>query len=464
MTNRDPKRLDGDAVRLADGARVRNLAIAGPLRGGIYGKDVANVLVAGVDVSGHNTSCTPGFLIPPFQVPTLVTGVGVPISDGLTNGWAGIMVDVEQGRSKLAVLRSRVRDADCGDGIDVRISGDGNARARIGGNAVRDLREGPGLESILAIGLQTRDRARLVATLDDNRQSGLGNDEDSGVGPGGADTEGVFVNPTGASTLRATVTRNRYIHTTGRGAFSSNGLEYVSMGDGSRGLLTVRDSTFRGTPGDVIEQLALGTNATLRMRLQDVTATDSTGFGDSGFGDTVVIPGNNGDCLIAASGGAGNTVDVRARDVTLTGCANNGFTLGSSVANGQGPTKEVRMDLRDSRIEDNQGAGLRIGNLSGLGRLDARIEHSSIRGNRGQASSPGDLVVEQLGTLDAGTVTVRDSCFDAGGAVEVLAARLDVDARSNWWSMPAGPRPGGIAPVDATVDTSTPLVRPPEFC
>jgi len=49
------------------------------------------------------------------------------------------------------------------------------------------------------------------------------------------------------------------------------------------------------------------------MRLERVTATASTGFSGTGFGDTLVIPGNNSDCVIAASGGAGNTVDLRVR-------------------------------------------------------------------------------------------------------------------------------------------------------
>lgn len=52
---------------------------------------------------------------------------------------------------------------------------------------------------------------------------------------------------------------------------------------------------------------------TLHLTPDEVTARDSTGFGESGFGDTVIIPGNNGDCLLAASGGAGNTVSERRR-------------------------------------------------------------------------------------------------------------------------------------------------------
>ena len=73
------------------------------------------------------------------------------------------------------------------------------------------------------------------------------------------------------------------------------------MGDGSRARVVVRDSKFSGTPGDVLEQLALGTNARLSMELEDVVAERSTGHAGSGFGNTVIIPGNNSDCLLSAS-------------------------------------------------------------------------------------------------------------------------------------------------------------------
>ena len=141
-------------------------------------------------------------------------------------------------------------------------------RATIAGNHVHDLRQGDAFESLLAIGLQTRDSARLVARLDRNRQSGLGNDEDAGVGPTGADSEGVFVNPIGPSSMRVTITRNTYTHTPGRGGFSANGARVRVAWATARGRAS-RSATarFSGTPGDVIEQLALGTNARLRLRL-----------------------------------------------------------------------------------------------------------------------------------------------------------------------------------------------------
>jgi len=471
ITNTDKMRLDGDAIRLADGVSVRNLEIVEPLRGGIYGSDVTRVTITGNDVSGHNTSCARGFHIPSFNVPTLVPHVGIPISEGLHNGWAGIMVDVARGSSKLGIRANRVHHAECGDGIDVRASGTASVRATIAGNDVRDLRQGESFESVLALGLQTRDRARLVARLDANRQAGLGNDEDLGAGPTGADSEGIFINPSGPSSMRVTVTRNSYTHVAGRGGFSANGLEFVAMGDGSRALVDVRDSTFSGTPGDILEQLALGTNARLRLRLDRVVATRSTGFAGSGYGDTVVIPGNNADCLIAASGGAGNTVDLIVRRSTLTGCANNGLTFGSAVANGSGPTSELTLDVADSTITHNHGANLRIGNIAGLGRLRAKVQRTSLSDSRGAGSSPANVTVEDLGTtrdavIDLGGGPLRSdggNCL-GGGALAALLVGYDVHARGNWWGAPGGPGLGRTVAVGGALDAGAPLSAAPAGC
>ena len=156
------------------------------------------------------------------------------------------------------------------------------------------------------------------------------------------------------------------------------------MGDGATGIVEVSDSSFTGSPGDVLEQLALGTNAYLSLELDNVLAADSSGFGESGFGNTVVIPGNNGDCLVAASGGAGNAVRTRITDSTLANCANNGLTFGSSVANGSGATSLLDLAIADSRITSNQGANLRIGNVAALDRLVARVERTDLSESQGQ--------------------------------------------------------------------------------
>jgi hypothetical protein len=345
--------------------------------------------------------------------------------------------------------------------------GTARVRALITGNVVEELRQGADMESVLAIGLQSSDHAELSARVEGNRQAGLGNDEDHGTGPEGADSEGVFINPVGASRLTATVAKNVYTHTPGRGGFSANGLEFVSMGDGARAAVAVRDSRFEGTPGDVIEQLALGTNADLRLTLDRVVATRSTGFAESGMGNTVIIPGNNGDCLLAASGGAGNDVTTTVRDSTLTDCANNGLTFGSSVANGEGPSGRLRLDLLRSRVTGNRGNNLRVGNVTGLERLEVMVEDTDLADAKGTMSfTPANASFEDNGTtnehaidLGGGRLGSRGgNCLD-GGTLSAASVRYDVTARSNWWSGQAR-----AAAVGGSIDSAQPLDVAPQRC
>ena len=468
ITNSSAKRLSGDGVRLASRATVRNIVIAGSRRGGIYGRNVRAATVWGNDVSGHNVSCTPGFHIPPFVVPTSVPGAGIPISDGLHNGWAGIMVDATRGAGQVRIVNNRVHHADCGDGIDVRLRGTARLRAVIAGNAVHDLRQGDGFESLLAIGLQTRERSRLVANLDRNFQTDLGNEEDAGAGPEGADSEGIFVNPVGPSRMDVVIDRNTYTNPRGLGGFSANGLEFVSMADGARARVVVRDSTFSGTPGDVLEQLGLGTNARLTMKLVDVVATRSTGHADSGFGNTFLIPGNNADCLLSASGGAGNVVELTVRRSQLTDCANNGLTFGSAVANGEGATAKLALDIEDTTITGNRGANLRVGNLTDLELLSVKVQDSNLSDAQGTGSGTANVTFEEQGTTSQSTIDIGGGSLGSAGRNCLAGGRLaaevigyDVTARNNWWGSPGGPAPGRTVVTGGTLDHSAALEAPP---
>ena len=185
LTNTNPARFDGDAVRLARGVTVRNLEIAGAARGGIYGVNVHRATDQRQRRLRPQHVVHAGLPHPAVQrCPRLLPAWASRSREGLHNGWAGIMVDATRGRARVRIRGNRVHDADCGDGIDVRASGRRSVRTTLAGNDVHDLRQGDGFESVLAIGLQARDRAtprRRGCT--DNRQAGLGNDEDVGAGP-----------------------------------------------------------------------------------------------------------------------------------------------------------------------------------------------------------------------------------------------------------------------------------------
>ncbi|MGH3474132.1 MAG: hypothetical protein ACRDOT_04380 [Aeromicrobium sp.] len=459
--------LDGDAVRLADHTTVRNLRIINARRGAVYGQDVTGVDVSDNDVSGQNTSCTRGFHIPAFRAPTNVPGVGIPIPNGLHNGWAAIMIDAEHlTDATVRVNGNVVHDAECGDGIDVRASGTASMNATITDNDVHSLRQGKGLTSLLAIGLQARDTARLTAVVDGNTQANLGNDDDVNVGPEGADSEGVFINGVGPSRLHATVTDNRYTNERGIGGFSANGLEMVSMGKGSRVTTVVRDSSFSGSPGDVIEEGALGTDARLEMVLERVTAARSTGVGN-----TVVLPFNNGDCMLAGSLGARNDVRLTVRESVFRDCSNNGLSLGSNVVNGSGPTKNLSLEVDRSTITGNRGGNLGIRNFTKLDSLSVKVQRSNLAGSRSIGSAVADFSAEDLGRTTTSVIDIGGGALASaggnclrGGLLAANIVRYRVSAKGNWWGRPGGPGPLRTFTLGGRLDTSQPLSTAPPYC
>ena len=466
ISNTGADRHEGDAVVLADGVTVRGLEIAGAERGAIYGEDVSGVRIVGNDVSGHNTSCTEGFHIPPFEVPTTLPGVGLPISAGLKNGWAGIMVDASSGAGRVTISGNRVHDAACGDGIDIRLRGDARYRATITRNVVERLRQGPDFESVLAIGLQTRDSSQLLALLDRNVQVDLGDPAEPNVLVLGADSEGIFINPVGPSRLDVTVTRNTYVNARGAGGFSANGLEFVSMDDGARASVAVRDSRFLGTPGDVLEQIALGTNATLELTLDRVVASRSVGTGNTG-----VIPGNNGDCLLTGSGGAGNLLRLAVRHSVLTGCANNGLTVGSNVVTGDGPTAGLHVEVADSEITGNRGGNLVVGNNAGLSELTVKVDRTDLSDSRGQGSGRANVTVQELGRTARAAIDLGGGPLGSGGGNCIAGGTLAADvlghavsARWNWWGRPGGPAPGRAVALGGALTDSPALRAAPPSC
>ena len=138
-------------------------------------------------------------------------------------------------------------------------------RAAIDRNNVTRLAEGTTVGSVLGIGLQTRDSARLTATAD--------SDSETDIGSSGADCEGLFTNQTGG-TLVWTVDHNLFEH--GIGGASCNGGEFFTgQGDGTQSL-RISDSLFYDDPGDMLEENNLGTGSTMDMTLDHVTVAHTT--------------------------------------------------------------------------------------------------------------------------------------------------------------------------------------------
>lgn len=471
VTNTKASRLDGDAVRLADGATVSNLVVRGAVRGGIYGLDSVGVTITGNDVSGHNTSCTAGFLVQPFNVPTGIPFVGGGAAGNGTlapqNGWAGIMVDGSRAAGSIAVEGNVVHDAKCGDGIDIRAAGTSDLTARVDRNAVTHLEQGAiqGAEtgSVLAIGMQARDSSRLRVTQDGNTQTDTGSD--------GADCEGQFANTSEAGIIVEAVEHNTFRH--GIGGFSCNGFEAIVSNGGGSIDITLRNSTFEDNPGDMFEEGNLGAGSSMRWDMANVIARHTTVRGDnpafSSDPGANPIPFNLGDCMVLGHNGGGNTTSFRMRDSVLEGC-NNGVTALSGLAatNGDGLPQGLVVDVDHSRIAGNAKLGLQILNSTPLRLLQVSIANSEITrsGSNGAAFDEAATATTERAEIDLGggrLGSAGGNCLTANTKADVEATRYAVEANGNWWGQPGGPADARVARNQGGRVTATrPLAAKPE--
>ena len=236
---------NGDAVELADGADVENIVIATAYRGGIYGKDVVDVTVRGNDVSNFNTSGTVGFRVQPFYLnsytPGLARGGPPPFGNGIGAGWAAILIDTATVTTSLSINENFVHDGVCGDGIDLRSMGTGNATAQVNRNFVTSLTQcsGTGVGTIEGIGTQVTGTGVLHASVDQNTEANTGSPR--------ANMDSLFVNSAESGTLIQTISHNLY--TSGIGGASTNGMEYIISNGNPYSQLTISDSNFYNNPG-----------------------------------------------------------------------------------------------------------------------------------------------------------------------------------------------------------------------
>jgi hypothetical protein len=456
LTNTTGTNLGGDAVRLADGTTVENLVIEGAYRGGIYGSDVSRVTVKRNDVSGTNTSCTTGFVVAPFDVPTTIPGEGIPFSSGLPNGWAAIMIDERHTAADVAVADNAVHDAGCADGIDIRAFGTANVSARVDDNTLTDLKQGSGQESVLAIGMQTSDTSRLAARVDGNTESYIGS---ATVGDfGEADSEGLFANASGRSRLTERAEGNTFAH--GLGHISANCVEAVSSNGGPTMSFSLTNSTCNYVVGDVLEADNLSANATLTFAANHVIAANSTFPG--GLAQAQVEPGDDGDCMLEAASGAASDTSVEISNSQLSNCTADGLGVISNVTQGTGPVNRLGFDVENSRITANQASNLRVENVTPIDHLEGKIEHTDL------SESPGSPVIlrnlETTGatnaTLDLGGGRLGSqghNCILGGDPTDATTIGYNLAAEHDWWGQAGGPSPASTLAAGGTIDSSSPL-------
>lgn len=451
LTNRSGENLAGDAIRLARNATVRNVVVRGAHRGGIYGIDTVGVRVVGNDLSGGNTSCTDGFLVQPFNVPTGIPGVMIPASPAVApqNGWAAIMVDGRRAAGRVDIERNHVHDSSCADGIDVRGMGTSRLRATLRRNTVTHIGQGEAgsgrgaIGSVLAIGMQALDSAVLRVSQDRNTQTHIGSPD--------ADCEGQFANTAGSGRIYETVNHNKFAHAIG--GTSCNGFEtIVSTGDGTI-VANLRNSTFTDSVGDMFEEGNLGSGSTMRFVADNVVADGTSVRGGnppgSSDGGSNPIPFNIGDCMVGGHNGAGNSTTLVVRRSVFRNC-NNGISFSSNVGdgNGSGPAKALVADIRDSVIESNAKYGLHVANDTPMDRLHIRISGTRISGNgepgasfETQASGIDGIPDVKLDVGGGALGSQGGNCLYGNGSADVEATNLPVVAKRDWWGHAGAPKP-----------------------
>ena len=452
IRNTGGTRLAGDAIRLSNRTTVRNVVVRTAYRGAIYGRDSVGVEIVGNDVSRQNTSCTDGFLVQPFNVPTAIPGVMVPASSAIApqNGWAGIMVDGRRATGRIRIARNHVHDASCADGIDIRAMGSSKLTATVNGNTVSRLAQGEAgggggvIGSVLAIGMQALDHAVLRVTQDRNTQTYIGSPD--------ADCEGQFANTAGSGKIYETVDHNTFAH--GIGGSSCNGFEtIVSTGDGTIDVL-LRNSTFRDNVGDMFEEGNLGGGSKMRFVAENVVVDGTSQRGGnppgSSDGGDNPVPFNLGDCMVFGHNGGGNSTTFAMRSSVFRNC-NNGISALSNVAqgNGSGPARKLVLDVRHSVIANNAKYGVHSYYLTPMDRLHVRIADTRITGN----GEPG-ASFETQGTGIGGVPDLKidlgggalgspgGNCLLGNGAGDVEATNLPVVAKRAWWGQAGGPKSG----------------------
>ena len=465
ITNTSAARNAGDAVVLADHAEVSNLMIEGSYRGGVYGLNVRDVDIHDNNIAATNTSCTTGFVV---MFPSNVAL--------LPNGWAAILVDQDQGYAEVAVHNNYIHDGVCNDGIDIRAIGTASVLARVGSNTITRLAQGPKKRSLLAIGMQTRDRGILTVDSDHNSQTYIGSP--------GADCEGLFANQTGGA-LTWSIEHNTFTH--GIGGVSCNGGEFfLSTGPATMNIY-IAHSDFEDDPGDMIEEINEAKDAAINLVLTDVTVKHTTGAfpAEPTFSDTNHTGDVNlGRCVDQGSHGHHNVNTLHIFNSHFSDCS--GDAIGSVVAAnlpfaapagshavsslppmdfGDGEGDSMSIEIDNSVIEGTAQYAFHVENEVDMNELAVRVRNSVFSGARGGAT----LAFDQSGSsrranIDLDGDSKGGDCILAGAGPALEVTGLKVEARNDWWGRTKGPRAAEVSTTNGLADASSPAGSPPPAC
>jgi hypothetical protein len=379
--------------------------------------------------------------------------------------------------------RNFVHDGVCGDGIDIRAMGTGNATAQVNRNFVTSLTQcsGTGVGTIEGIGTQVTGTGVLHATVDQNTEANTGSR--------GANMDSLFINPAESGTLIQTISHNLY--TSGIGGASTNGMEYIISNGKPYSQLTISNSDFYNNPGDMLELFNRGELGSTGILILDHVLVDGTTI-SGGLPAYATPPGgvngvplastgdNTGECLGIASVGSFDVTKLVMRDSVFINCGNNGIeitnnhctnppTLGPAC--GTGDPHLVSIDIERSRISGSKYYNLWFNEVTPLTQLQVRVEDtdlsSSLSGvavafDQQPTGGTGSYAID----LGGGALGSKGrNCIFGGAIYDLEATGFDVSAAHNWWGTPSGPVSGKVvASAGGSVDSSNWLTQPPSAC
>jgi hypothetical protein len=477
----------GDAVELADGSDVENVVVTSAYRGAIYGNDAVNVVVRGNDLANFNTSGATGFRVQPFYLNSYTAGLASggppPVGNGISAGWAGILIDTASVQTNISIEANYVHDGFCGDGIDLRSMGTGNATAQVNRNFVTGLLQcsGHGIGTIEGIGTQVTGTGILNATLDANTEANTGSP--------GANMDSLFVNPAESGTLIESIKHNLY--TSGIGGASTNGMEFIVSNGKPYAELTISDSQFYNNPGDMLELFNRGEQGSTGILVLDHVLVDGTTI-SRGLPSYAIPAGgvngvplastgdNTGECLGIASVGANDVTMLVMRDSEFVGCGNNGIEITNNHCTsppsrgpgcGEGDPHTVSIDIERSRISGSRYYNLWMNDVTPLTQLQVRVEDSDL-----STSLSGVAVAfDQQPTGGTGSYAIDlgggalgskgRNCIFGGAIYDLETMGYNVTAENDWWGTPSGPVPGKVVATDGgSIDDSNWLTHPSAAC
>ncbi|QEC47393.1 right-handed parallel beta-helix repeat-containing protein [Baekduia soli] len=456
ITNSTAGHLDGAAVVVADHTVVRGLRIDGAYGPGIRGRDVNDVEIDGNLITG-------------FDQGQRVAAVGWL---GLQFAEAGIDIRAAGStRSVLDIHDNEIAAAD-GNGTIFRTSGSATMNARLGRNSIHDL----GLASVLpqgnfgfveAIFFDSSDTSSLKLRVD-----GLSVDD---IGSGTtSNADAIFSTLDGISQQRVDIRNYTFRDSSGVGGPRASGGEFVTgiptATSGSRFSLRVADSDIRDAQAEglQIDDFSKGGDVTIK-----ILDTVISHVGLSQTPDPAEHPLGRADCLeiTPRNPASGSDYAVTLDGDRFDGCTGNGVqvwngpaTLSDVVA---AAVDDLSIDVRDTVLAGNGGAGLLVDDVGTIGDLALRAARTTVTGNAtGLAlldAAPGATAASTI-DLGGGDLGSRGRNRIFGNGLDVRAAgSFAIAATRNWWGDPAGPAPGQLA-LDggATLATDPPLDQDPQ--